>query len=49
MTLDRCGQLLSGDLDGVADASGKAIESVAVSLGYSERYYAKATAIYAAR
>jgi hypothetical protein len=49
MTLDRYGQLLSGDLAGVADALGKAIESVAVSLGYSERDYAKATAIYAAR
>jgi hypothetical protein len=49
MTLDRYGQLLSGDLAGVADALGKAIESVAVSLGYSECDYAKATAIYAAR
>ena len=35
MTLDGYGQLLSGDLAGVADALGKAIESVAVSLGYS--------------
>jgi len=49
MTLDRYGQLLSGDLAGVADALGNAIESAAVSLGYSERDYAKATAIYAAR
>jgi hypothetical protein len=49
MMLDRYWQLLSGDLDGVADALGKAIESVAVSLGYSERDYPKATAIYAAR
>jgi integrase len=36
MTLDRYGHLLSDDLAGVADALGKAIESVAVSLRYSE-------------
>ena len=35
MTLDRYGHLLSDDLAGVADALGKAIESVAVSLRYS--------------
>jgi integrase len=36
MTLDRYGHLLSDDLAGVADALGKAIDSVAVSLRYSE-------------
>jgi integrase len=36
MTLDRYGHLLSDDLNGVADALGKAIESTAVSLRYSE-------------
>jgi hypothetical protein len=41
MTLDRYRQSLTGDLAGVADASGKAIESVAVALGYSELDYAK--------
>jgi integrase len=36
MTLDRYGHLLSDDLAGVADALGKAIESAAVLLRYSE-------------
>jgi hypothetical protein len=36
MTLDRYGHLLSDDLAGVADALGKAIESVVVSLRYSD-------------
>lgn len=36
MTWDRYGHLLSDDLAGVADALGKAIESTAVSLRYSE-------------
>jgi len=36
MTLDRYGHLLSDDLNGVADALGKVIESTAVSLRYSE-------------
>jgi hypothetical protein len=36
MTPDRYAHLLSDDLAGVADALGKAIESVAVSLRYSE-------------
>ncbi len=36
MTLDRYGHLLSDDLAGVADALGKAIESTAVSLRYSQ-------------
>jgi len=36
MTLDRYGHLLSDDLADVADALGKAIESAAVSLRYSE-------------
>lgn len=36
MTLDRYGHLLSDDLAGVADALGKAIESTAVLLRYSE-------------
>jgi integrase len=36
MTLDRYGHLLSDDLAGVADTLGKAIESTAVSLRYSE-------------
>ena len=36
MTLDRYGHLLSDDLAGVADALGKAIESTAVPLRYSE-------------
>jgi hypothetical protein len=35
MTLDRDGHLLNGDLTGVADALGEAIDSVAVSLRYS--------------
>jgi integrase len=47
MTLDRYGHLLSDDLAGVADALGKAIESVAVSLRYSELDYDKAKPIYA--
>jgi integrase len=37
MTLDRYGHLLNDDLSGVADALGKAIDSAAVSLRYSER------------
>lgn len=36
MTLDLYGHLLDDDLSGVADALGKAIESIAVSLRYSE-------------
>jgi integrase len=36
MTLDRYGHLLNDDLTGVADALGKAIDSTAVSLRYSE-------------
>ncbi|TDL06725.1 site-specific integrase [Mycolicibacterium obuense] len=36
MTLDRYGHLLNDDLSGVADALGKAIDSTAVSLRYSE-------------
>lgn len=48
MTLDRYGHLLSDDLAGVADALGKAIESVAVSLRYSEIDYDKAKPMYAA-
>jgi hypothetical protein len=48
MTLDRYGHLLSDDLAGVADALGKAIESVAVSLRYSGPDYNKAEPISAA-
>jgi hypothetical protein len=36
MTLDLCGYLLDDDLFGVAEALGKAIDSAAVSLQYSE-------------
>jgi integrase len=48
MTLDRYGHLLSDDLAGVADALGKAIESVAVSLRYSGPDYNEAEPISAA-
>ena len=48
MTLDRYGHLLSDDLAGVADALGKAIESTAVSLRYSEPSYDEAETISAA-
>lgn len=48
MTLDRYGHLLSDDLAGVADASGKAIESTAVSLRYSGAEYDEAEPISAA-
>lgn len=48
MTLDRYGHLLSGDLAGVADALGKAIEIPAVSLRYSAASEAAAGAISAA-
>lgn len=37
MTLDRYGHLMDDDLTGVAAALGKAIESTAVSLQYSDR------------
>lgn len=37
MTLDRYGHLLNDDLNGVVDALGKAIDSAAVLLRYSER------------
>jgi len=45
MTLDRYGHLLSDDLAGAADALGKAIESTAVSLRYSEAGYDEAETI----
>jgi hypothetical protein len=48
MTLDRYGHLLSDDLAGVADALGKAIESTAVSLRYSEPEHDEAETISAA-
>jgi integrase len=48
MTLDRYGHLLGDDLAGVADALGKAIESVAVSLRYSGPEYDEAETISAA-
>lgn len=48
MTLDRYGHLLSDDLAGVADASGKAVESTAVSLRYSGTDHDEAEAISAA-
>lgn len=44
MTLDRYGHLLNDDLSGVADALGKAIESTAVSLRYSQHQNAAETA-----
>jgi hypothetical protein len=42
MTLDLYGHLLNGDLTGVADALGKAIETTAVSLRYEDAEEAKA-------
>jgi integrase len=48
MTHDRYGHLLSDDLAGVAGALGKAIDSVAVSLRYSQPEDDEAEAISAA-
>jgi hypothetical protein len=48
MTLDRYEHLLSDESAGVADALGKAIESVAVSLRYSGPEYGEAEPISAA-
>lgn len=42
MTLDLYGHLLNDDLTGVADALGKAIETIAVSLRYEEAEAVKA-------
>jgi hypothetical protein len=48
MALDRYGHLLSDDLAGVADALGKAIETVAVSLRYPGLDFNEAETISAA-
>ena len=48
MTLDRYGHLLSDDLAGVAEALGKAIESIAVSLRYPEADSSQARDVSAA-
>ena len=45
MTLDRYGHLLNDDLSGVADALGKAVDSIAVSLRYPARQRKAGTAL----